>query len=124
MEASDKNPVVAIDYERLISLYGDNPRMIRNTFGLFLNEVLPDFEKLELKICQQQWPEAATTIHQLLPWLGMVGLTQLEAEFRSLERMAQDNVQPEPVQVFWNQFKSGFDRGVLLVREELARMNS
>jgi len=86
--------------------------------------VLPDFEKLELKICQQQWPEAATTIHQLLPWLGMVGLTQLEAEFRSLERMAQDNVQPEPVQVFWNQFKSGFDRGVLLVREELARMNS
>jgi len=116
--------MVAIDYERLISLYDDNPRMIRHAFGLFLNEVLQDFETLDLKIYRQQWTEAATSIHQLLPWLGMVGLTQLEAEFRSLEMMTKENLQPEPVQVFWNQFKSGFDRGVLLVREELARMNS
>ncbi|WP_338876101.1 Hpt domain-containing protein [Spirosoma sp. SC4-14] len=123
MEASDKNLVAVIDYERLVSLYGDNPRLIRNTFGLFLDSVLPDFEKLDRDVYLQQWPEIANAMHQVLPWLGMVGLTQLETDFRNLEDMVKGNPQSEPFLTAWGQFKSGFDLGVVKIRDELARMN-
>ncbi|QJW88322.1 Hpt domain-containing protein [Spirosoma taeanense] len=111
-----------IDHERLNKLHSGDRRQIISVFQLFLDEVLPDFLELEQGMQQQQWPEVADMAHKIVPWVGMVGLTSLETELRSLEKQAKHNPTTQSMTASWDRFKAGLDRTVPLLRQELARM--
>lgn len=107
-----------LDYERLQQLHGDSRSMLIVALDLFLDEVLGDFLALEHSVHAHDWNEVAGMAHRLIPWLGMVGLTQQETQLRRL--MAQARQPADPVQLtrLWQQFKTDLDQMVPLVEAE------
>ncbi|GAB4045375.1 Hpt domain-containing protein [Spirosoma litoris] len=123
---ADSNPVAlhAIDYNRLNELYDGDNEQIASLFELFLDEVLPDFDEIENEIEQQNWSEVAQIAHKMLPWVGMVGLTALEAKLRAIEAQAKAGSGKAEIMATWKQFKTGLSQAMPLIREELVRLTS
>ncbi|WP_020596088.1 Hpt domain-containing protein [Spirosoma panaciterrae] len=124
MENFNSASLHTIDYGRLNELYDGDNEQIASLFELFLDEVFPDFREIEMEIDRQNWVEVAKTAHKMLPWVGMVGLTALEAKLRSIEAQAKTDPNPEAIRSAWNQFKFGLDKAMPLIREELTRLTS
>lgn len=123
---ADSNPVAlhAIDYQRLDELYDGDKEQIASLFELFLDEVFPDFDAIENEINQQNWTEVAQIAHKMLPWVGMVGLTALEAKLRTIEAQAKAGSNTDDMMTTWNQFKTGLNQAMPLIREELVKLTS
>ncbi|QMW05844.1 Hpt domain-containing protein [Spirosoma foliorum] len=123
---ADSNSVAlhAIDYNRLNELYDGDNEQIASLFELFLDEVLPDFDEIENEIDQQNWSEVAQIAHKMLPWVGMVGLTALEAKLRAIEAQAKAGSDKAEIMATWMQFKTGLSQARPLIREELVRLTS
>ncbi|WP_461088235.1 Hpt domain-containing protein [Spirosoma gilvum] len=124
MENFNSASLHTIDYDRLNELYDGDNDQIASLFELFLDEVFPDFREIEMEIDQQNWTEVAKIAHKMLPWVGMVGLTALEAKLRSIETLAKTGGSSEDIKLGWSQFKYGLDKAMPLIREELARLTS
>ncbi|MVM34771.1 Hpt domain-containing protein [Spirosoma sp. HMF4905] len=123
---ADSDPVALhiIDYQRLNELYDGDNEQIASLFELFLDEVFPDFDEIEAEIDQQNWPEVAQIAHKMLPWVGMVGLTALEAKLRTIETQAKAGANTDDIMATWNQFKTGLDQATPLIRQELVKLTS
>ncbi|GAB3886382.1 Hpt domain-containing protein [Spirosoma agri] len=114
--------VHSIDYERLRKLHSHDERLIINVLTLILDEVLPDFDTIEANIQKQEWAEAAHTAHQLIPWVGMAGLTSLENELRTFEQVAKRNPNADDIRSAWYQFRAGLDEAIPLLQQELTNL--
>ncbi|GAB4018534.1 Hpt domain-containing protein [Spirosoma sp. KCTC 42546] len=123
---ADSDSVVShvIDYQRLNELYDGDTEQIASLFELFLDETFPDFQDIDTKIDQHSWPEVASQAHKLLPWVGMVGLTTLETNLRSIEAQVADGAGKEEILATWNQFKTGLNQAIPLIRQELVKLTS
>lgn len=124
MADSDSVASHIIDYQRLNELYDGDTEQIASLFELFLDEEFPDFEEIEHKIEQKQWSEVAITAHKMLPWVGMVGLTTLEAKLRIIEAQAIEGSSTGEIMTTWNQFKTGLNQAMPLIRQELVKLTS
>lgn len=124
MADSDLVAYHVIDYQRLNELYDGDTEQIASLFELFLDEEYPDFQDIEHKIDQKQWPEVANIAHKMLPWVGMVGLTNLEAKLRNIESQAIDGSSTGEIMGIWNQFKTGVNQAIPLIRQELVKLTS
>ena len=124
MADSDSVASHIIDYQRLGELYDGDNEQIASLFELFLDEEFPDFEEIEHKIEEKQWPEVANIAHKMLPWVGMVGLTTLEAKLRHIETQATAGSSTQEIMVTWNQFKTGLNQAMPLIRQELVKLTS
>lgn len=113
-----------IDYQRLNELYDGDNEQIASLFELFLDEVFPDFNEIESQILQQEWPTVAATIHKMVPWVGMVGLTALEAKLRSIEMLAKTQTDTEQIMPNWTQFKGGLNQSIPVIQQELVKLTS
>ncbi|MVM37351.1 Hpt domain-containing protein [Spirosoma sp. HMF3257] len=123
---ADSNSIAlhTIDYQRLNELYDGDNEQIASLFELFLDEVFPDFGEIENEIERQNWPEVAQITHKMLPWVGMVGLTALEAKLRTIEAQAKAGSARDEIMVTWSQFKLGLNQSMPIIREELVKLTS
>lgn len=113
MTDSSSNLSDQLDRERLLKLYEDDTEMMILSMELFLDEVIPNFLELEKLIEQQNWEALTGLTHQMRPWLGMVGMTNLENKLWDMEKMAKRNPDREIIMISCTEFN-----------ENLAQMSS
>ncbi len=83
---SDRFPhVERLDRKRLRDLYGTDAAYAADMFSTFLNDVVPELLQLPIVCHSPDRNQLTALAHKLRPTLGMVGLTQLETQLRTLE---------------------------------------
>ncbi|GAB3272032.1 hypothetical protein GCM10027347_43470 [Larkinella harenae] len=120
---SDRHLTDGLDRERLQELYGDDTEMLVSAMSMFLDEVMPNFLELEKRIGEENWTEVAQLTHQLRPWLGMVGLTNLEKQLYEIEELARQNPERAVVMFIFNDFRSHLALIPALLKIELHRIS-
>jgi HPt (histidine-containing phosphotransfer) domain-containing protein len=111
-----------LDRERLLQLYEDDTEMLISSIEMFLDEVIPSFTALENLIELKDWEGLAEQTHQLRPWLGMVGLTNLENKLLELEKLAKKRSDPEIIMNSCNNFNWSLEKMTPVLKTELQEL--
>ncbi|RCR69818.1 Hpt domain-containing protein [Larkinella punicea] len=108
-----------LDRARLLQLYEDDTETLISTIEMFLDEVVPAFQVLESLIESQDWTGVCGMTHQLRPWLGMVGLTQLEHRLEEVERLAKKKTEYELIRITYLNFTEKLEAMQPVLKAEL-----
>lgn len=125
-ELPDANPSVPIDsgldWRHLHDMYGPDLSTASEMFELFLNEIVPEINRLNDLCTERNWAEVARLAHKLKPTFSMVGLTELETKMAQIERSASQNSNNELVAVYCNDIIKHTNESIPLLKNELQKL--
>ena len=119
---STDNLIDKLDQKRLLQLYEGDTDMLIAHIELFLSEVMPQFQDLERRVQILDWTGVTDLTHQLRPWLGMVGLTDLENRLWEIERVARSSPALETLLTLWSTFIEKLQQMTRVLGNELQRL--
>jgi PAS domain S-box-containing protein len=114
---------IFIDHNRLDELYDGDKNYIVDMFQTFLDEILPDFSKLDELVIKSDWEALGKHAHKLKPTLGMVGLTHLENNMQNIEKITKVNTETEKLIELVSQFQKQLNEAVPMLKDELVRLS-
>ena len=115
---------ITIDKERILELYGNDKEYMTDIFQTFLEDVLPDFDEIQVLIDAKNLDGLKKLAHKLKPTLGMVGLTDLEKEIIAFEHHVKDGIDFEELDKQWKRLYQGIKAGVPVLQRELERVQN
>lgn len=115
---------ITIDKERILELYGNDKEYMTDIFQTFLEDVLPDFDEIQVLIDDKNLDGLKKLAHKLKPTLGMVGLTDLEKEIIAFEHHVKDGIDFEELDKQWKRLYQGIKTGVPVLQRELERVQN
>ncbi|KAB7727083.1 PAS domain S-box protein [Rudanella paleaurantiibacter] len=125
-ELPDANPSVPIalglDWRHLHDMYGPDLSTASEMFELFLNDIVPEINRLNDLCTAHDWAEVARLAHKLKPTFSMVGLTELEAKMAQIERSASQNSNSELVVIYCSDIIKHTNEAIPLLKNELQKL--
>jgi PAS domain S-box-containing protein len=116
--------IIQLDEERLLELYGDDKEYRSDIFQTFLEDVLPDFEGIQVLIDNENWDGLKKLAHKLKPTLGMVGLTSLEKSIIDFEHQVKEKVGFETLSLQWKELNIQLKESVPILQVELDKLQT
>jgi PAS domain S-box-containing protein len=116
--------IIQLDEERLLELYGDDKEYRSDIFQTFLEDVLPDFEGIQVLIDNENWDGLKKLAHKLKPTLGMVGLTGLEKSIIDFEHQVKEKVDFETLSLQWKELNIQLKESVPILQVELDKLQT
>ena len=115
---------IVIDQERILELYGNDKEYMTDIFQTFLEDVLPDFEEIQVLIDKKNLDDLKKLAHKLKPTLGMVGFTELEKEIITFEHHVKENLGFEVLDTEWKALDKRIKAGVPILQKELNKIQN
>lgn len=114
-----------LDVNYLNTFYNDDWEHAADMFDTFLNNVFPDYQKLQVLYEQKKWHELGKLAHKLKPTCAMVGLTWLEPMLLLIENTAQNSPRDiaELISPPLNHIMTDINYYKPILCEELAKLN-
>ncbi len=100
-----------INTNHLHELYGGDETYIREMIQSFMDDIVPDFIEIDQLFLNQNQDTLAKALHKVKPTLGMVGLSNLEAQLKSIEQEIQTS-DIKSVAKTWQVFRTHLTVGV------------
>ena len=115
-----KNPAY---FTSLYKNFGKNLSIVKEMLQIFQNQIPDTLEKLEESYQTKDFEGFYFEIHRIKSTIGIVGLPQLFELAMVLEKETYDGANGPNVMDYFEQFKTQVSGDILLVKEELNRLN-
>jgi PAS domain S-box-containing protein len=123
--SSPKETNVMLDLSYLSEISGGDEEFMADMIETFIGEAPQNIEELSAFLLQKNYTQLAKTAHRIKPNLLIMGLPELEAFAKKLERGIKDEVlKTDQIEQFTNELVQGLQQKVPVLQKELDRIKA
>ncbi len=112
----------SLDGNYLNNLYSCNLKCVYEMFGIFISMVPSEISRMESYVDTQNWEGIAFTAHRLKSNFALVGATNTDSLFRSLEQMARNKEDMSKIKTSIEQVVQLRDKVISVLTKEMRRI--
>lgn len=115
------NPLINVQY--LEEIYGDDLSIVKIMFKSFLEDSIPNWEKILNLINSQNFKQVAELTHQIKPSFSMVGFPFLHPKIHDFELYAKEKPELNELLSKYRSLSIEINEGKFVIEEDLKKMN-